>query len=1375
MNCPNNMKTELNRAAILRSCGVWQLVLTVLLALAGQTSWAQRGGDPIWSPLGSTSAEQSEVYFRKSFTLVNPAEAQVRVEATGAYEVWLNSRLVHQGTAGEVFDNADVTNFVQPGLNVLAVRVQRNGNNNALKSYFRLRENGETRWRSVPSDNSWTTSESAHSMWQSASFPDRSWVGAVTTDGEKVAESTPLPAKPATAKNASAKTIQPKSAKIPTQQVAGPTTGPAAKDASAITADRMLAPRATTDSAATQPDNKIARPSTKPGPAPADDGTAERPEFKVPDGFEVQALVSNEECGSVIAMAFDEAGRLILSRETGGLIAIDLTAAPGSGRTVELCSDVTSCQGILPLNGNIYVTGNGPTGLGLYELTRIGKSPNQFGINRTLIRFSGQPGEHGPHGLTLGPDGKIYCIVGNGSQLSDKPGVRSPFRNPVDFDLVPRVEDPGGHATGVRAPGGTVVRVGLDGKEPEIVAGGIRNAYDLVFNSSGDLFVHDSDMESDLGMAWHRSTLLFHVPMGGDLGWRSGWSNCATHSFDTTPPLTDTGRGSPTGAVCYRHLLFPARYHDALFLADWSEGRIIAARMEQKGSSYSVTTENFLSGRPMNVTDLAIGEDGTLFFCTGGRGTWGGVFRVNWTGSIPPELMEFESDLARALRMPQPDSAWARQNLALLAQKMGREWGESLNGAALETRNTTAIRLRAIDTLFLYGGNPKTETLTALLNDADPVVRARTARMCGTLKTQNQKLVSMLQDDDALVRRAVCEALLDSETAPPVQTMLKVLADPDRHVSLAAMRLLQRQPVNDWFQELAHHREFRICLVAGMAALTVQPDLAKCYEVLAECSGRMQQFVNDRDFTDMLRLVQVALAAGKVDPQKIPAFAEQMKREFPAAHPVLNRELAKVLVGLRVGNFADGWVGYLRDSRDPAAIKTEVAMYLAAISNSLNDVERVALIEWLHEDLQSNPAGNQKLYIAQTVQRVARELTDAGCDSVLQRGAEWPLALAPVFYRIEKQMTPGRVALLMELDQSLRNLDTTQNSPVASVEQERMGIIALLAESGDENGMAYLRNLWREEEARRLEITLGLAQQPDGKNWSYLVASLPLLDDLTAVEIIRGLQSVKQRPVDARHYRDLIELAWRLGNSGASEATQLINHWADQPVTGQATGWQQALQNCTSWYQQKWPDAEPVSSSPQPVSSGSPIPSGSGKNGKTLSQVLQYLDANPTAGNPERGMHLFAAAKCADCHRFGASGDSSGPDLTSLASRFSRRETLEAIMEPNRVVPPQYRSTMIRTTSGQSFTGLKTDNGDDTVTLMQATGEKVRIAKSEIEEQKQVETSSMPSGLLDAFEREEIADLFAYMYGQTTAGKTAAATGVSPGQLTGHANPATAR
>jgi putative heme-binding domain-containing protein len=184
------------------------------------------------------------------------------------------------------------------------------------------------------------------------------------------------------------------------------------------------------------------------------------------------------------------------------------------------------------------------------------------------------------------------------------------------------------------------------------------------------------------------------------------------------------------------------------------------------------------------------------------------------------------------------------------------------------------------------------------------------------------------------------------------------------------------------------------------------------------------------------------------------------------------------------------------------------------------------------------------------------------------------------------------------------------------------------------------------------------------------------------------------------------------------------------------------LQNCTRWFEQNWP-AE------TPVSRAKPVDPALGAAVHDVDKLLGYLVAHQASGNPERGLHLFGSTRCAQCHRFGTAGEPGGPDLTSLATRFSRRETLEAILHPHDIVPAQYRSTTIEVADGRVLTGLRTDNGDGTITILENSGHKTRVPKTEIAQEKPVEASSMPAGLIDQLSMEQVNDLFAYLYGQT--------------------------
>ena len=78
-----------------------------------------------------------------------------------------------------------------------------------------------------------------------------------------------------------------------------------------------------------------------------------------------------------------------------------------------------------------------------------------------------------------------------------------------------------------------------------------------------------------------------------------------------------------------------------MFVCDWSRGRILAVKHEASTARTLQGHErSLLEGRPLNVTDLAVGPDGWLYFCTGGRDTEGGIYRVVWDGKVPASVKQ---------------------------------------------------------------------------------------------------------------------------------------------------------------------------------------------------------------------------------------------------------------------------------------------------------------------------------------------------------------------------------------------------------------------------------------------------------------------------------------------------------------------------------------------------------------------------------------------------------------------------------------------------------------------------------------------------------------------------------------------------------------
>ncbi|GAG21821.1 unnamed protein product, partial [marine sediment metagenome] len=169
---------------------------------------------------------------------------------------------------------------------------------------------------------------------------------------------------------------------------------------------------------------------------------------------------------------------------------------------------------------------------------------------------------------------------------------------------------------------GTLLRLSPDFSKREVMADGFRNAYDFDFHPFGDLFTYDSDGERDVSLPWYRSTRVFQVLPGAHAGWLSRHWKRPAGFLDMPPVMASFGRGSPTGVECYRHTHFPEKYRGALFVLDWTYGRVMTLPLTENGSVWQSESEEFIStvGQfGFAPTDAAVAPDGSLYVSVGGR------------------------------------------------------------------------------------------------------------------------------------------------------------------------------------------------------------------------------------------------------------------------------------------------------------------------------------------------------------------------------------------------------------------------------------------------------------------------------------------------------------------------------------------------------------------------------------------------------------------------------------------------------------------------------------------------------------------------------------------------------------------------------------
>ncbi len=353
--------------------------------------------------------------------------------------------------------------------------------------------------------------------------------------------------------------------------------------------------------------------------------------FTVPEGFKVELVRSaGEDEDSWVSLAFDPEGRVTLGMEKKGLLRLTISGS-GDQKVERIDETLEECRGLVYAHGALFANANDSKAL--YRL-RDADGDGVFEEKTELLRTGGGVG-HGRNHLKAGLDGRIWIAHGNNVLLPES-GVAadSPLQQYANDQLIPNPWDGSMFDGNVELPAGHILSMNPDGSDLRLFAGGLRNPLDIAFNRDGECFTFDADMERDIGAPWYMPTRVLHVVPGADFGWRRGTGRWLSYFADTLPSVVDIGLSSPTGIFFGYGSDYPSHYEEALYICDWSYGRIISVYLRPDGASYTGEQETFVSGRPLNVTDGCVGPDGALWFTTGGRGTQSGLYRVVWEGDV---------------------------------------------------------------------------------------------------------------------------------------------------------------------------------------------------------------------------------------------------------------------------------------------------------------------------------------------------------------------------------------------------------------------------------------------------------------------------------------------------------------------------------------------------------------------------------------------------------------------------------------------------------------------------------------------------------------------------------------------------------------------
>lgn len=147
------------------------------------------------------------------------------------------------------------------------------------------------------------------------------------------------------------------------------------------------------------------------------------------------------------------------------------------------------------------------------------------------------------------------------------------------------------------------------------------------------------------------------------------------------------------------------------------------------------------------------------------------------------------------------------------------------------------------------------------------------------------------------------------------------------------------------------------------------------------------------------------------------------------------------------------------------------------------------------------------------------------------------------------------------------------------------------------------------------------------------------------------------------------------------------------------------------------------------------------KEKEDLIKNLRMIIAKP--GDATKGRELFKGT-CAVCHTLKGEGGKIGPDLTGY-ERDNLDFMLPAIVDPSLGIREEFTLYNLTTKDGQVLTGFVAEDTPQFITMLDAGGNKTRVAREDIKSRTALPTSLMPEGLLNAFTPEQTRDLFTYL------------------------------
>ena len=946
-------------------------------------------------------------------------------------------------------------------------------------------------------------------------------------------------------------------------------------------------------------------------------------------------------------------------------------------------SEITGiAAGVLHHNGDVYTT-IAPDVWKLTDTNDDGTADSRqliatgFGLH---IAYAG----HDMHGLTVGPDGKIYWTIGDkGISATSADGQKFHYPNQ-----------------------GGVMRCNPDGTDFEVFAHGLRNVQELAFDQYGNLFGVDNDSDKP-----NERERFVYIVKDMDAGWRCNyqyrgdkfnpWTDeqlWFTHHEKQAayiiPPIKHSING-PAGFAFNPGTAIGPEYHNYFFLTGAPGGPQIAFQVKPNGASFDMINEHNI-GNSLPIVGINFGPDGALYGVD-----WGGGYPLNQTGAVwkIDNPLHAKSTTRIAVQQLLADGfqntptnrlgellAHADQRIRLNSQfeLVRRGEHQSLRNIAINVNTAQLGRIHAMWGLgqlnHSFGDSvsrsntTSSETLIALLQDADTEIQCQAARLLADAKScSGSHFRPLLDSDNDRLRFMAMMALADHPTSSAFAQLTSIAAKTrpsETYLRHAVAKAMAACGTPRQLGDLHHSSStmIRLCAVVALR-----------HQKAAEAA----EFLEDTD----VAVAEEAARAIHDDfsiVEALPNLAASLLKG-PDTDVFLRRAIN---ANYRLGGAADfrRLVEFSASDVTPLPIRLEALDALATWQNPV-PLDRVTGRHRTYANRVNNtPSDSARIALSSLLDHPAPDIQAAAMkihEELKLPADETMLSKLATNSNSPAELVTEALNLLAAQQSSLlpQTLEATIRSPDNDIKMQSLEFMVAAEMPAAHVAMVDLypraSSLLRQRIVR-LMAALGTS---DADN--FLISKTPIsLEDISKSKVSIEIMEVLKSRAGSDH---------RFSELQSNLTATLTSAAAMSPDLGYAM--------CL------------------------------------------------TGGDPKQGKLLFNThlqAQCVRCHRVGNNGSTVGPDLRNIAQKRNAAHLLRAIIAPSADIDPNYRSVVVVLASGKSLPGIKLRESKTELTIADSKGKEINIALNDIDDVVEQNVSIMPD-MSKALSPTEIRNLLAYL------------------------------